>query len=185
VFENVAHRTPKAEPAICELGGTMDPPGPASPIDPDLFLKRPSYRGVWLDEPQRPPRCEADRLRGTSPRAWIAEALGNETFAGKAVFTQGCRRLLRSQSPLASNGNIIRAQKSEEFAGADTRSSRNARPGSEIRAGGADQRSRQEHFARRDLPGAPLSSRDVGRGDRAGLRGGCQNIPLRHRTMFH
>jgi hypothetical protein len=65
VFENDANRTPKAkaEPAICELGGTMDPPGSASPIDPDLFLKRPSYSGVWLDEPQRPPRCEADRLR--------------------------------------------------------------------------------------------------------------------------
>jgi hypothetical protein len=120
VFEN-AHRTPKAkaESAICELGATMDPPGPASPIDPGLFLKRPSYRGVWLVEPQRPPRCEADRLRGTSPHTWIAEALGNETFAGKAVFTQGCRRVAAKPKgrPLASNGNIIRAQKSGEFAG--------------------------------------------------------------------
>ena len=122
MFENDANRTPKAkaEPAICELDGTMDPPGPASPIDPDLFLKRPSYNsGVWLDEPQRPPRCEADRLRGTSLHTWIAEALENETFAGKAVFTQGCRRVAAKSKgrPLASNGNIIRAQKSEEFAG--------------------------------------------------------------------
>ena len=75
-------------------------------------------RGVWLDEPQRPPRCEADRLRGTSPHTWIAEALGNKTFAGKAVFTQGCRRVAAKSKgrPLASNGNIIRAQKSGEFA---------------------------------------------------------------------
>ena len=95
MFENDARRTPKAkaEPAICELGGTMDPPGPASPIDPDLFPKR--SRGVWLDEPQRPPRCEVDRLRG------------------------GCRRVAAKSKgrPLASNKNIIRAQKSGEFAG--------------------------------------------------------------------
>jgi hypothetical protein len=121
VFENDANRTPKAkaEPAIRELGGTMDPPGPASPIDPDLFFKRPSYSGIWLDEPQRPPRCEADRSRGPSPHTWIAEALENETFAGNAVFTQGYRRVAAKSKgrPLASNGNIIRAQKSEEFAG--------------------------------------------------------------------
>jgi hypothetical protein len=58
-------------------------------------------------------------LRGTSPHTWIAETLGNKTFAGKAVFTQGCRRVAAKSKgrPLASNGNIIHAQKSGEFAG--------------------------------------------------------------------
>ena len=131
-------------------------------------------RGVWLDEPQRPPRCEADRLRGTSPHTWIAEALG-------------CRRVAAKSKgrPLASNGNIIRAQKSGEFARLTQDHLILPGPVLRIRTGGADQHSGQEHFARRNLPGAPLSSRDVGRGDRVGLRAGGQDIPLRHRTMFH
>jgi hypothetical protein len=189
VFENDANRTPKAkaEPAIRELGGTMDPPGPASPIDPDLFLKRPSYRGVWLDEPQRPPRCEVDRLRGTSPHTWIiAEALGNETFAGTAVFTQGCRRVAAKSKgrPLASNGNIIRAQKSGEFAGLIQ--DHLILPGPVLRfapEGLASIRarsiSRAVIYQAHRFPPETLAAKI------ARVRAACQDIPLRHRTMFH
>jgi hypothetical protein len=113
----------QADPTQCDLGGTMGPPGPASKIDPNLFLERPSYAKVWgggldrpLDDSDRlqglcRPAGTSDRLQGHGPSAWIAEGLGNNTFGGfggRVIYTQTCRRVAaRSKGrPLASYGNI-------------------------------------------------------------------------------
>jgi hypothetical protein len=122
----------QADHTKCDLGGTLEPPGPASPIDPHLFLERPSYAKVWVGGLDRPldashllqgecrPAGTSDRLQGHGPSAWIAEGLGNDTFSpfgGRAIYTQTCRRVAaRSKGrPLASYGNIKRAQQSGEF----------------------------------------------------------------------
>ena len=102
---------------ILDLGGTMGTPGPASEIDPNQFLDRPDYSQLrWIESESH--RCALDRLLGKGPHTWVAEALGNETFAGNVIFTQRDRRVAaRSKGrPLASNGNIYRAQQSGEFA---------------------------------------------------------------------
>ncbi len=102
---------------ILDLGGTMGPRKPSSSIDPNLFLGRPDYSNIWLGEAESH-RCALERLRGKGPHTWVAEALGNETFAGKVIFTQrDCRVAARSKGrPLASNGNIYRSKQSGEFA---------------------------------------------------------------------
>jgi hypothetical protein len=107
----------QADSPECDLGGTMGTPGPASEIDPNQFLDRPDYSQIrWIES--EPHRCALDRLQGKGPHTWVAEALGNDTFAGEVIFTQRDRRVVaRSKSrPLASNGNIYRAKQSGEFA---------------------------------------------------------------------
>jgi hypothetical protein len=96
----------QADSPECDLGGTMGTPGPASEIDPNQFLDRPDYSQIrWIESESH--RCALERLRGQGPHTWVAEALGNETFAGNVIFTQRDRRVLaRSKGrPLASNGN--------------------------------------------------------------------------------
>jgi hypothetical protein len=108
----------QADPTRWDFGGTMEPPGPASPIDPDLFLCRPDYSHVSWSIVAELDRVALDQLRGKGPHAWVAEGLGNETFAGEVIHTQSDRRVAaRSKGrPLASNGNIRRAEQSGEFA---------------------------------------------------------------------
>ena len=114
------------------LGGTMSPPGPATPIDPDQFLERPSYRDAIEDT--RPSRANIDGLKGRAPHSWIAEGMGSvaltpvrggkykakalkEWPSSKAIYTQTDRRIVGKAkgNPLASAGAIARAKQSGEF----------------------------------------------------------------------
>ena len=90
---------------------------PQSPIDPTQLLKRPSYSDVRLDYKARPHRCDSAVLKGKRPRSLVIGGLGNENFSGHAVFTQDCPRIAGAAKglPLASNGNIQRAERSGEL----------------------------------------------------------------------